>query len=322
MKVVELGRIQNKYNGTFGIEVEIEGHDLPEELPKQWIKEEDGSLRGESCECILVKPLDIVEAKRALNDLRDAFEDSQLLFSYRTSVHVHVNVMQMEMEQLEKFLYTSYLVEDLLVEFCGGERIGNRFCLRSRDAEYIVELLEQQFKTRREVIRIDQHAAKYSAINLVPMFGRGSVEFRTMRGTLDANTLNTWLNMLHCIRNYAMDVRSVALIADVAEVDKELFLRSVFGNNAEFLMFDGYEDAIQEAIERLVKLPIIAAKNDKIAAAQQEDVARLHKQLLPKIPKEAWMNMRPVFYDAQFVARPEDELRGFFAEPVLINGAA
>lgn len=95
--------------GLLGVEVEVET--LKGELPRihddlaAWNVTHDGSLRGESAEYVFKEPL-----------------------GPRASVHVHVNVLEMTKQQLDNFLYSYLLLEDVLMSFCGEGREGNRFC--------------------------------------------------------------------------------------------------------------------------------------------------------------------------------------------------
>lgn len=45
--------------GSYGIEIEVEGVNLPAVANNVWTTTHDGSLRGESAEYVLKKPLDI-----------------------------------------------------------------------------------------------------------------------------------------------------------------------------------------------------------------------------------------------------------------------
>ena len=79
-------------NGDFGIEIEVEGQDLPNHRTKFWDTVEDGSLRN-GLEYVINGAISHKDVVPALEELQKAFDDeeSELSFSFRTSVHVHMN---------------------------------------------------------------------------------------------------------------------------------------------------------------------------------------------------------------------------------------
>src|SRR6267154_2651428 len=86
--------------GDWGIEIEAEGKELHEALPRSyWLSEDDPSLRGRFPETRhewkLAKPINIREVGAALDQLIGWQKDAQFKFSFRTSVHVHMNVSEL-----------------------------------------------------------------------------------------------------------------------------------------------------------------------------------------------------------------------------------
>jgi hypothetical protein len=254
-KCNEIAAFQNAQKGLFGIEVEVEGDNLPKELPRYWRCIKDGSLRGESMEYVLSKPLDKPEAENAIIYLNAALQDSQLHMSFRTSVHVHLNIQNIYKSQLNRLLYTSFLVEDLLVEFSGEGRVGNRFCLRVRDAEYQLNFLQLMLKINNQLQRIPPDEGKYAAINLCTIRTYGSVEYRSMQGTTDVQTLSRWMSLIEKIYTFACSSSlSLKEITALAVTSPEEFMRLVFGELAEHLMFKNYEHALVDADKRMFYL--------------------------------------------------------------------
>lgn len=228
--------------GLLGIEVEVESkndlprgawvddpdHDHPPSLGA-WYVERDGSLRGESAEYVLKKPLSLPAAMTAISDLRKKLENCELIWSFRTSVHVHVNVLNMTLEQIKCLIYTYLLLEEVMVHFCGEGRVANRFCLRVTDAEAVVEALSVFFASP-EFNFPRQDAYRYSSLNLDALRKFGSIEFRAMRGTLDKDVLDVWVNALVRLRSFSMKYKSVNEIASkFVNTPDEQFLVDVFG---------------------------------------------------------------------------------------------
>lgn len=277
-KVVMLGEMANTYplqpqqsytlsqaigfktKGTFGIEIETEGTNLLKAISGKWTDKADGSLRGESREYILRKPLALEDAKKALVDLNTALSANKAVldFSFRTSVHVHVNVLEFNKHQIHTFLYLSYLLENALTRFGGDSRSGNRFCLRCCDAEYQLEaaydfFLKQGFNALRE----DNY--KYCAINLCPMMTQGSIEFRAMRGTLDTSVLFPWLEVLQNIRNISQKY-SVHVIRQMALDTPIVLATEVFGPHLPLFSYTEMEQEMRAAYSMLIDMPYLKVK--------------------------------------------------------------
>jgi len=241
--------------GTFGIEIEVEGVNLLKAIAGKWTDKADGSLRGESREYILRKPLNLDAAKVALQDLSKALAAHQsiLQFSFRTSVHVHVNVLDMDKVQLHTFLYLAHLFENALVEYSGTERTGNRFCLRCTDAEYKIAAM-CDFLSGGRFIGLKEDALKYSAINLCPIMTQGSVEFRSMRGTLDPVILFPWLDVLQNIRDLSQG-SSVKELANRAVSNPKQLIKDVFGKHLPLFEYSGLEKDLRHSYSMLIEMP-------------------------------------------------------------------
>lgn len=238
--------------GTFGIEVEVEGVKLPVVDNNVWTTTHDGSLRGESAEYIFKKPLVFEKVELALNSLKNSFQKngSQLNFSYRTSVHVHVNVQQFDRVQLGNLIYLYMLFEEPLIRFCGKSRVGNRFCLRIRDAEAFLPYVTHAF-IERELPVLDQNEVRYLGMNLGALNKFGSVEFRSMRGTMDVDVLMKWVGMLNKMRTFALkEGMTPALIADYPNI-----FSAVFGDLGKDLEYPGMDMDMRASFSRTLEFP-------------------------------------------------------------------
>ena len=242
--------------GDFGIEVEVEGSNLYNTRggDAYWLTKKDGSLR-DGVEYVLHVPLSLDKTKEAIISLVKSLENSKLIFSFRTSIHVHVNVLEMSRDNLLSFLYLSHLLEDSLVKYSGESREGNRFCLRMKDAEWKIEALKMFFKTEG-VRQFPSNDMKYSAINLASLHLFGSIEFRSMRGTLDTEVLFPWLDVLYRIRDFAIH-NSVKEIDEAIRLTPAGVAKEVFGEHFELFNYPELEKDIKEAHCRLIELPYI-----------------------------------------------------------------
>lgn len=235
--------------GDLGVEIEVEGDDLPRNELGYWRQEKDGSLRGESAEFVLRKPLTKEALVKALSELDEAYKEygSKVHDSIRAGVHVHVNVQELTKLQLFNFVTVYLLLEDLLVKWCGESRQGNLFCLRCRDAEAWLQLLENaiQFDTL-DILKNDH--IRYASINLKALCQYGSLEFRSMRGTRDLELIKTWAFMLHDLRDYSMLYENPLAVIEKFTQDKDLFVREALGEHYKTFTYEGYESLLEPCL--------------------------------------------------------------------------
>lgn len=224
--------------GRFGIEVEVEGQNLPQEIPQQWIAEKDNSLRGESAEYILRVPLDRKEANNAIMELKDALSKSTLSFSHRTSVHVHVNVSEFTRNELLVFLYLAYLFDSVMYQYAGRKIAGNRFCLRLIDAQDTVRFLERLASEPNRIPLPQNEQAKYAAVNIVPIGKYGSVEFRAMAGTMNTIRLRNWLAMLEKLVDFSKKYFTIEEMMASFNNNELVFVKNVFGAKLSGLLIN------------------------------------------------------------------------------------
>lgn len=206
-----------------GVELEIEGQNLPPTAPSQWEVKRDGSLRN-GLEYVFASPLGSVGAKEALEALGVHLKASGAIleYSFRTSTHVHVNVSNLDVEVVKAMAAIFTLFEDEYINFCARSRKANRFCLSSKDADGVVDNLKS-FLLRGHLP--DRDRGKYSAMNLCTIRQFGTLEFRTLEGTDDWVRIFTWVRALLAIRKAAKELGSVkaVLALNEEELAKMLF---------------------------------------------------------------------------------------------------
>ena len=217
--------------GDVGIEVEVEGENLPRPT-RLWRIEHDGSLRGEALEYVLRKPMAIKDACKALDYLGKQYEDNNTIVhdSVRAGVHVHINVQELTTVQLFTFITSYIILEDLLVKYCGEYREGNLFCLRMRDADFLLYMLEQTANNKR-FNDLHTDILRYASMNVKSLHQYGSLEFRAMRGTRDLDVIATWAKLLLNLRNQAVKFENAAdLYRFISEKGTESFLELFLGD--------------------------------------------------------------------------------------------
>lgn len=202
--------------GTFGIELEVEGVNLPtgvtvqryrgEESGCYWSNKEDGSLRGESWEYVLSAPCTVNELEPTLKDLWGHLsrDNTRVNHSNRTSSHVHINIQGMKINELTSYIVLWSLFETALVQWCGEGRTSNHFCLGNKDTNYwLPRTWTQALETNG--FNWGENNSKYSALNLACLNTLGSFEFRCMRGIDSPEQIIEWCKILYALREAAKD---------------------------------------------------------------------------------------------------------------------
>lgn len=196
--------------GRLGIEIEVEGRNLPrpERQPfnKFWVIEHDGSLKGaDNAEYVSKGALPRDGVVHALELLEEQYKlcESRVDESIRAGVHVHLNVQDKTPLELMTFLTTYFILENYFVNWCGKGRVGNHFCLRAEDAEFVVNQLVKVGQTK-DWRHVNTEDVRYSALNLLSLFKYGTVEFRSMQGTRNLKKVLTWVDLILQLEKGAM----------------------------------------------------------------------------------------------------------------------
>ena len=173
---------RNVVDGDVGLEIEVEGNKFKKEyIPKPWMYTHDGSLRGEDCaEYLLRNPISFNEVPEACYKLWEMMENygSVLDDSNRTSVHVHLNFGREYKNRVCCFVSLFFIVEEILMEWCGDHRVGNLFCLRGKDAPAIVSKIKE-FLTDDNLNSLPT-GLHYANLNIHALQKMGSIEVRGM----------------------------------------------------------------------------------------------------------------------------------------------
>lgn len=272
-------------DGDYGIEIECEGENISPINKGFWNSEADGSLRGaypdSACEFVLKKPIVLAQVPAALDQLIEHEAEARFKFSFRTSVHVHVNAQKLEYVQLLNLIYTYLLLEQPLVNFCGQERKANRFCLRLRDAEGLLDTVESMFSQGHQALRfIVGDKIRYASINLGALNKYGSVEFRAMRGNMDKAIIIPWVEMLDAIKKYAIKAKNPKAIHErFREIGSLAFLEEVLGADRAAMvtnLMTEYE--MNESYSLSIDLPYAYVEQEEEKAPEvNKPVARARK---------------------------------------------
>lgn len=227
---------KNRTTGLIGIEIEVEGDRLPEEIAG-WRKEHDGSLRGESAEFVLPKPIARDKVEKALEAVTKAYKANRtnVLPSNRTSIHIHLNVQEFTATQVFNFAAIYAILEKPLIDFCGPQRVGNLFCLRFCDADYLADALVHSV-TEARLHELGRDNLRYAAFNVAALAKYGSLEFRALRGTKDMSVIGNWIDILLAIRDAALEYDNPRQVVEALSMNGEMeFAQSILGRHTRHL---------------------------------------------------------------------------------------
>lgn len=185
-----------------GMEIELEGAYLYKSPTKWWSASKDDSLRKykdthDPMEYILREPISRNNLDIALDYLikRLTREKTYVHLSERTSVHVHLNVSNWTMVQVFTLITLYTILEGVIINWCGEHRVGNLFCLRMMDAQAYVKRLNHII-SHGHYNDLQSDDLRYSACNVTSLSKYGSLEFRSLRGTIDKKIITTWVDIL------------------------------------------------------------------------------------------------------------------------------
>lgn len=198
----------NPYNNLFpivdkntyvGLEMEIENVEcFVHNGSPYWRLTEDGSLRNHGYEFI-TPPIRAWRVEHALHQLLTKQIPPDVEYSDRTSVHVHINVRTLTVPQLEALVLTYLLFEKTLFSWIGHNRYENIFC---------VPICETNMGLMLDglIQRNNPHITwqKYTALNLLPITEKGTIEFRHLHGTGDIKKIITWINLILSLKKFAL----------------------------------------------------------------------------------------------------------------------
>ena len=286
--------------GLFGVEIEVEGRSIPRFDSIYWKIEADNSLRGESAEYVLKRPMALESVIKGVEEINKQAKEWGTVwnFSFRTSTHVHMNVQSYTHEELLTLIYTYYLLENPMINFCGEERKCNRFCLRLEDAEAATGYIRAMFEgTEKTIAAIPKDMLRYSSLNLEAIMKYGSVEFRGMRGTVDAKEIRTWLSLILAIRDYAQSKKTpIDVYNDFIKLGSERFARVVFGEFFKEIKYPNLVNDINRSFSLTIDFPF--GFRDKNAKKKEEEKKVEYNEIeIGGAPR-----------DVQFVIRRDDML--------------
>lgn len=234
----------------FGLEIELEGRNIVTSDPDiltYWGQHNDGSLRknpkfedSQTIEYVFRKPFNMKDTEDALSRLFKYLNQSKKVVvfeSYRTSIHVHVNCMNDSIRTIVNFITLAAIFDELFVSQNGQTRIGNNFCLRTRDAEGQIADLIHSITSHyggSPFHSISQNN-RYSSVNVASLNKFGTIEFRSLECTTDYDRVMHWIRTLQALKEAARGYKDpVDIIAAFSKKGPLAFTTSTLGPQAAY----------------------------------------------------------------------------------------
>lgn len=203
--------------GEVGLELEIEGRNLPNDpilagltsskSGRSWLSITDGSLRGGGREFVLDGPIYTSELRQMIDGLYERIANNRGLIdnSNRCSTHVHVNVSDLKVNQINSAIALWVTFQTALIRWHGIERVSNHFCLSTRDEESMIEAWADFLINGQHPQRGYRDNVKYTALNIIPIWSQGSLEFRAGGPPDDKDKVVWWAKICNAIVRYAAE---------------------------------------------------------------------------------------------------------------------
>ena len=235
----------------FGVEVELEGSKLKDRvgaLHPYWTSHVDGSLRArnpedDALEYVFTTPLELAISEMAIRGLcKFLSHPSRKVYpSYRTSIHVHINCLQETRRTIYNYITIATILDELLVSQNGEHRVGNNFCLRMRDAEGVLADLIKSLDNYGNILGIRAND-RYGSVNVASILKFGTIEFRSLECTTDADRIIHWVRTLQAMKESARDFADPReVISQFSRTGPAEFLNQVLGeeNAQKYLTVPG-----------------------------------------------------------------------------------
>lgn len=235
--------------GDVGVEIEVEGVNLPNVRTDDWVTVPDGSLR-DGLEYIFNGPKPIERVPELLDNLNKSFAKSKLSFSFRTSVHVHLNCLGLNEDQVKAVIFAYLLLEPVLLRQTKPVRHANRFCLGLHNAEGLVELLREFFASPsfRPICALPEPVVRYASLGVASLRKHGTLEVRCMHGTNNPKELLPWIGSLHQLKTFAADLGSPEAVYE------HLITRDAKSFISDFLFEEYYHPSCDDLVYRNLSL--------------------------------------------------------------------
>lgn len=271
--------------GEIGLEIEVEGRNIEPLFSSYWTTKNDGSLRN-GLEFVLITPVDYQKSLMiVLEEWKQHVRNMKFNNSLRTSVHVHINVSEYEELQIFNLIALNLLFENFLTKFAGKNRIGNIFCLRTKDSEGILQILRNVIENKTYFEKLTEGDLKYSALNLSAIPSQGSVEFRALSGIYDIFIIYEWITQLRQLVHKSLDFKNPKEIFKQATKKPEELISNIltpYFMNFAASQHHNIKNLMEEGLPYLVELAYMDSwiiGQDKKNKKKNNPIEILHEEI-------------------------------------------
>lgn len=230
------------YSDPIGIEIELEGANLPNDGYLDgvktsggvgWLVKTDGSLRN-GLEYVIDGTCKNEDVPLLIHGLFSVFEKrgTRLVPSNRCSIHVHYNIGGLKVNAITSIFALWTVFEEPLLRWWGDARYKNHFCLSSKDENGSVEAWTTFLRTGAFP---EANGLRYTALNLVAIRKYGSLEFRGGGAVTSPEQGIIWTSFLYKLCEYAKDKyeNPQNLAYDLSERGAAAILEDICGEEFE-----------------------------------------------------------------------------------------
>lgn len=321
--------------GHIGLELEVEGRNLPSQgslesivsstLSRTWQAKRDGSLRGpEALEYVLDSPIFLGEVDGMVSGLWEKFQlnNTVLENSNRCSTHVHININGKKINELTSIIGLWMTFEEVLINWCGENRIRNHHCLSSKDCNSVINAWRGLLHTGNTRFN---DGLKYSALNILTIFSFGSLEFRCGMAPNNPKQVASWAKFLYNFVEYASNTYknpqtiandlsergALQILQEICETSQDLqFFKEViegvegsfdqicmegFRNAQPFILGFPWNEWLPEIEKQYIPDPFSYKKKEKYLDDRLVEIEDPRQPLAPPTPVE-WERLREETY--------------------------
>jgi hypothetical protein len=160
-----------------------------------------------------------------------------------------MNVQDCTVAEVKSMALLYQIFERLLFNYVGNERGENIFCVpwyTSGMTPLFVNKLTNNFDG------VARNWQKYSALNLLPMRDKGTIEFRHLHGTCDVQYIMRWIRLITSMRSYAKKMTYKALTNTLLAMNTvsnyDQFIADVFGADTPYLTVGDFKSAMSVGV--------------------------------------------------------------------------
>ncbi len=291
--------------GSIAYEVELESKRQVYPEADGWVTAGDNSLRYYGIEMKSRAPVKEASISKHLNNLLGAVKDIEWIIpSPRTSVHTHVNVLGLSPIEIFTSVAAYWLFEPVFFALCDSSRKANLFCLRLKDAYGILHMIEEDVASTIQLKTVPFRSFnspdyRYSSVNLAAVCKFGSLEYRALHGTLDADLLELWGKMCLAVTYRSSRYKSPKELFDAVINDGyEVVKQHVFGKG----LVDHIQVPAEEIDEQIAMLyDLVNAVDWDVYSRSLEAVDKSKSSVFKKTRNEVAEELRAARRAAEYL---------------------